>query len=423
VGLRLALDCCERCAAAQRGEEDLMRERLHQITLALALPVTVAAVWSVRGEPAELVSPERATAYRVELAELPLPTPERLRAPRAALDWRSAPAPASEQTIARQRRAALPGLPAPQPVELAAATGSEPVRVAGTPPGVAQPELPLATRANVVLPPPPEPVVPTPPIVAARTVSEGAREVPSADGGSETVAAPETKPTAEAAAAETATPRYAALAIGASAAAPASAAPPALVARTSAALPAPALRPSVANAAAAGAAVREAWDPQRDHAPLAGQAGSGGSEKTWREGIAATPAPPVRAIRDSREPLDLSLERSARTSAPLDVALPAMVAAALPQLRSFAWNSTPGDSDRGAWETPLRLLDLPLPTPEVFARSSSDGAEEALPMLGSGANRFLPVLAMLAIPEPGSAALLGTALALLAAARRRERRA
>jgi hypothetical protein len=366
---------------------------------------------------------ERATAYRVELAELPLPTPERLRAPRAALDWRSAPATASEAAIPPHRRAALPSLPAPQPVELAAATGSEPMRGVAAPRGAAQPELPLATRTNLVVPPAPDPVVPTPPTVAARAASEGAREVSPADGGRETVAAPETKPTAETAVAETATPGYAALAIGASAAAPASTAHPALLARTSATLPAPAPRPIASNAGPVGAAVRDASDQQSDHAPLVGEAGSGGGEKTWREDIAATPAPVVRALRDARESLDLSLERGARARSPLDVALPPMVAAALPQLRSFSWDSKPGDSDRGAWETPRRLLDLPSPTPEVFARSNRDGADEALPMLGSGANRFLPVLAMLAIPEPGSAVLLGTALALLAAARRCERRA
>ena len=44
-----------------------MRETLHQLTLALALPITVGAVWIARGDRIEPVVRERATAYRVEL--------------------------------------------------------------------------------------------------------------------------------------------------------------------------------------------------------------------------------------------------------------------------------------------------------------------------------------------------------------------
>ncbi len=412
-----------------------MRERLYQLTVSLALPVTVAAVWIVRGEPAGVVSRERATAYRVELAELPLPTPERLRAPRGASDWRGAQATASEDPSVRHRRAALPELAAPPPVALAAETGSEPDRSAGASPRVAQPELPLATRTNVLAPRPPELIVSTPLIVATRAGFESAREASPADGGRETVAAPESAPAAEGAAAAAAKPAYAALAVNPAPAAHTSAANPVLAASTSAAIPAPPVRAVAANAAPTVAAVRDeaysappsagvrdAAAPQRDHVPFGGQASSDGIDKTWREGVAAAPNSPAlaHATREAKDALDLWLERGRSKGSPFEVALPLTTP---PQLRSFASDPMPAASDRGVPETPLRAFDLPLPGPAAFARPGDDGAEEASPTFGSGSHRFLPVLAVLAIPEPGSAALLGAALAGLAAARRRERRA
>jgi hypothetical protein len=248
------------------------------------------------------------------------------------------------------------------------------------------------------------------------------------------VAAPASEPAAEAAVAATATPRYAALAVSPASAAPASAANPALVARTSAALPAveartnaamPAATPrtSFAKAPAAAEAVREAAAPQRENAPLAESAGSRGIEKTWRDAFAAAPSSPAHAIPEAKESLDLSLEGGGRKSPPLDAALPAVAVVTPPQRQSLAWDPRPADSEHGGPETPLHLFDLPLPAPAVFARSSDDDAEEASPTIGSGSRHFLPVLAVLAIPEPGSAVLLGAALATLAVARRREWRA
>jgi hypothetical protein len=54
----------------------------------------------VRAEPAETPIPERATAYRVELADLPLPTPERLRRPGEGTGWRGDRAIPEEPTLA-----------------------------------------------------------------------------------------------------------------------------------------------------------------------------------------------------------------------------------------------------------------------------------------------------------------------------------
>ena len=62
-----------------RGE--CVRENLRQLGLALALPIAVVAVWAVRGESAGAPARESATAYRAVLADLPLPTRERLRTP------------------------------------------------------------------------------------------------------------------------------------------------------------------------------------------------------------------------------------------------------------------------------------------------------------------------------------------------------
>jgi hypothetical protein len=104
-----------------------MRETLHQLSLALALPITVGAFWIARSEQPEPVR-ERATAYRVELAQLPLPTRERLRSPDLATAT-VAPQQASEQESApRERR---PALPEPSetgvaPLDLASRGGSAP---------------------------------------------------------------------------------------------------------------------------------------------------------------------------------------------------------------------------------------------------------------------------------------------------------
>ena len=95
-----------------------MRETLRQLGLTLAFPVAVGVVWMVRAEPAATPVPASATAYRVELADLPLPIPERLRQPGEATRWQGARV-IPEESSARNRRAALPIVPAPTPVDLA----------------------------------------------------------------------------------------------------------------------------------------------------------------------------------------------------------------------------------------------------------------------------------------------------------------
>ncbi len=103
-----------------------MREALHQLTLSLALPIAVGAVWIARAERVEPPARESATAYQVELAELPLPIRERLRTPGFATEVpvaRRAP----EDSVSPRKRPVLEGSPglAPSPVDLAVGAGSK----------------------------------------------------------------------------------------------------------------------------------------------------------------------------------------------------------------------------------------------------------------------------------------------------------
>jgi hypothetical protein len=125
-----------------------VRETLRQLGSTLALPVAIGVVWMVRAEPAETPIPERATAYRVELADLPLPTPERLRRPGEGTGWRGARA-IPEEPSTRQRRAALPIVSAPAPVDLAIEVpiaALEPARALARPDG-----KPIPSRGPVSL--------------------------------------------------------------------------------------------------------------------------------------------------------------------------------------------------------------------------------------------------------------------------------
>jgi hypothetical protein len=261
-------------------------------------------------------------------------------------------------------------------------------------------------------------------MVATPASSGSAREASPADGGRETAAAPESVQATEDAVAATARPAYAASVVSATLAARTSAANPLRVASTSAAIPAPPGRTLAANAAPTVATLRDAVAPPRDHAAFGGPASSDDIEEAWQQGVAAVPHTPAvaPATSEAKKALDLWLERGGLKGSPFAIALPAVAAAAPPQLRPFAPDPTPAPADRGVSETPLRAFDLPLPGPAAFARPGDDDAEEASPTFGPGSHRFLPVLTVLAIPEPGSAALLGAALAGLAAARRRERR-
>lgn len=126
-----------------------MRETLHQLTLTLALPIAVGAVWIARAERAEPPVRERATAYRVELADLPLPVRERLRTPGFA-----APMPvarkAPEDSAPRRERPMLegPSQPAPAPVQLAVETDSKRDVVAAPSPRAAEKTLGALPRAS-----------------------------------------------------------------------------------------------------------------------------------------------------------------------------------------------------------------------------------------------------------------------------------
>jgi hypothetical protein len=104
-----------------------MREILHQLTLALALPIIVGAFWIARAERAEPVV-ERATAYRAELEQLPLPTRERLRSPGLPAETATPRSAPEEEAAPRDRR---PSLPEPAengtPLEFASRESSPPV--------------------------------------------------------------------------------------------------------------------------------------------------------------------------------------------------------------------------------------------------------------------------------------------------------
>ena len=132
-----------------------MRETLHQLGVTLALPIAVGAVWIARAERAEPPVRERATAYRVELAELPLPIRERLRPPGFAAGApvaRQAP----EDAAAGRQRPALEVLSqlAPAPVDLAAQADSQRTLVAAPSPR-AEHETTRATRCLLLRAAPP----------------------------------------------------------------------------------------------------------------------------------------------------------------------------------------------------------------------------------------------------------------------------
>jgi hypothetical protein len=125
-----------------------MRETLYQLTLTLALPIAVGAVWVARAEWAEPPARERATAYRVELDDLPLPIRERLRTPGFELEAPAARptpeegAPTRERPIFETR-----SQPEPEPLDLAARAGSRGAQFAApSPRAVQQPlDAPAAT--------------------------------------------------------------------------------------------------------------------------------------------------------------------------------------------------------------------------------------------------------------------------------------
>jgi len=496
VGLRLALGRSKRGAAALRGEEVSMRETLHplihQLSLALALPLAVTAVWIVRGDPAGVHGTQTATAYRVELADLPLPAPQRLRAPREATDWlgvRRHP----EDPIARRRRAALPESAAPQPVELGVEAGPEQARVVAPSPRDGQPQLTATTGAPALAASPPLPVT-TPLIVASRAAAVPARiDAPESNGGA-AIKAPEPDPDAEAAAgASTAlektgraradsdsvrvadgaavvkiaagsdvptrnpmTPsaktapaptRSVAILSALQADHPRSAKPaPGVTAVRASAIPLPEkssgrnssgpissnrispshASPSTSSASPSrGAGSVPKREPAKDsHATSERGADWSSIEKGWREELAsALPSPALAyATRAASEPVDLSLDRDPWPGSLLHTLLPATSVTALPA----EWLAA---GDRIA-DTPTSLVAmarhtlpvLALVSPEVFAGSTDAEDGAAHPAAFSSSRLFPSAFTLLAIPEPGSALLLGAGLAGFAAAGCRVRR-
>ena len=431
-----------------------MRETLHQLSLALALPITVAAVWIVRGDPAGVHATQTATAYRAELADLPLPTPQRLRAPREASDWLGVHRQ-SEDPIARRRRAALLDLAAPKPVALAVEAGSEQARVVAPSPRDGQPSL---TGAPALAAPDALPTVSTPLLVASRAAAVPARvDTPESDAGA-AVEAPEPDPDADAAAgASTASEKTAV----------ARAETPAAPARSFAVLSAvPADRPSSAKPAPGVAGVRASALPlpERASGPLSSSpissgpispihasrspsvvvpsrgagsvaaadshetsqrgAGRSSSEKSWREEFAAAlPSPALAyATRAASEPVDLSLDRDEWKDSLLHTLLPATSVTPLPAQWLAAADPIADTPASYVAMAPHTLPDLARVSPEVFAGllHAEDGA--ASPAAFSNSRLFPPIFTLLAIPEPASALLLGAALAALAAPRRRGRR-
>ena len=173
-----------------------MRESLYQLSLTLALPLAVTAVWIVRGDPAGVHATQTATAYRAELADLPLPTPQRLRAPREAADWLGVHRH-PDDPIGRPRRAALPDLAAPPPVELAVEAGTGPDWGVAPFPRDGQPPR---TDASAFAAPDAFPILPTPLIVASRTAAVRARTGAADSDVSAAVETPEPDPDTEVAA-------------------------------------------------------------------------------------------------------------------------------------------------------------------------------------------------------------------------------
>jgi len=409
-----------------------MRETLHQLTLTLALPISVVTVWVVRGEPAGTAALETASAYRVELADLPLPTRERLRTPGEAFDWR-APRVTPEDPTPRHRRLALPNQFPPPPVDLADDASPETAvavppspRDGQEPPG-AVPRAPLPALSDA-----PALVAAAPSVVSRRGASGSTGVAPTVSATVSTVPA-ESKTGSSAAktAVQTITGSSATKGVAQSSTGTSSAHPPAQSSTGSSvarALVQTSSGKSVANENSTGV-----LPSQSDSSPVpaaAPEPAPGPLRRDWEPEIFNQPdSIPDRTIPNhgwnpakdpTRGPDPVESARNLPEQFPNPIGHAPLMPPGRPADPPIGLSRKP-DSPEPELEWP----DLPLPAPaSAAAHGFSDPSEDfstpdSIPF---GWNASWPT-AFVMIPEPGSALLLGAALAALGAARRRRPRA
>jgi len=444
-----------------------MRESLHQLTPTLALPIAVAAVWTLRGDPAGTVSRETANAYRVELAELPLPTRERLRTPGEVFDWR-APRVTPEDPIPRHRHPALPNQFPPPPVDLADPAGSQ-TAVAAPPSPREEPDLPGAVpRAPLPAPSGAPALVAAAPAAASRPRASAPKAVASRvpaqapATGSAVPANGITGSPAAKTAAQTITVSSAAKAVAPSTSGTSSAQP--RVQSSTSSSVARASVQSFTGSSLAKVSVQSSTRSSVAKTPVQKFTGSPvakAPEQTspWKSVVKETePAVLQSASTPSRiAPLEAAPGLLRRDGGPTISSRPVSIPdrawgfpSVLPSVADWvgiaeSWHAPiespnghaplmpPGQTENQAIGLSLmpesqvlsvELIDLPLQAlASAAAPGFTDRAEDfSTPAFSFRWNTSWPT-ALLMIPEPGSALLLGAALAALGAARRRRPRA
>ena len=363
-----------------------MRETLHQLALALALPITVGAFWIARGERSEPMVRERATAYRAELAQLPLPTRERLRSPGLPTAAAAARPTPEEQAAPRERRLALsePAETGAAPLGFAARESSAPAVAAAPSPRPSLETLDAAPRNALG--------VTAPVSMAAPTFSS-----PRADASATGIAVAEPAPSAAAEPAAKPSPPARATAV---------AAEPNLFRRERLL----ALQDAPLVAAAArdprGVAQEETTVAAgfRDPHPLESRAGTPVASLVRSLGLGRLL--PVAHERGRSEPTPSPKLVDKNGREPL---LPIQKLVDLAQ--DFSWSPGSGPS----------VLPDALPPLEAAGDQSEPVVEVAIepsPFLNWSLKPYFPLI----IPEPASATLLGAALAALGALRRSRQR-